>query len=146
MPLNARVVSQPRVEINLNAVSDDGSIRVWIADLPAGSVEGANLAVSDPDDDMQGIATLERLNEESGLAYLRVDWDSVSSIDETSDLMLTSPWVAAVVGLISRHDEHSNAWTVPPRPPLGPTWHYGLVARAMTPEEINEHGLEAATL
>jgi hypothetical protein len=68
-------VTPPRVEVSLNAVTADGSIRVRVARFDRPVRVGQRVtAIPDPDDDWELPATVIRIDDRTGLAYLDVHW------------------------------------------------------------------------
>ena len=75
-----------RVEVNLNAVASDGTIR---AGLEIGAVDlapGAHVLIYDPDDEVEGTAVVARVNRAARLAYLQVHWSSLRDLQAPAEV------------------------------------------------------------
>lgn len=68
------------VEVNLNAVTADGLIRVRASDMSRQPEVGQRIRIYNLDDEIEGLATVSRINPRTGLAYLDVAWDSLTDL------------------------------------------------------------------
>jgi hypothetical protein len=66
-----------RLRVNLNAVSADGAIRARASDFVRLPRIGAAVLIFEPTDEIEGSATVARLNDRTGLVYLDVAWESL---------------------------------------------------------------------
>ncbi|WP_216588042.1 hypothetical protein [Streptomyces brasiliscabiei] len=70
-----------RVSVNFNALTEDGLVRVRRSRFPHKIRVGGLVQVFEPDDEIEGFATVARINERAGLVYLDVAWDSLRDIE-----------------------------------------------------------------
>ncbi|WP_156212724.1 hypothetical protein [Lentzea aerocolonigenes] len=71
----------PRVRANFNALTQDGLIRVRVADFSVLPQQGARVLVFEPDDEVEGFARVSHINANTGLAYLDVAWDTLKDTE-----------------------------------------------------------------
>ncbi|WP_328494952.1 hypothetical protein OHS59_21000 [Streptomyces sp. NBC_00414] len=70
-----------RAAVNFNALTEDGCIRIRHSHFPHPIKVGSLVRVFEPDDEIEGFATVARINERTGLVYLNVAWDSLRDLE-----------------------------------------------------------------
>ncbi len=70
-----------RVPVNFNAITEDGLVRVRRSRFPHRLRVGGLVLVFEPDDEIEGFATVARINDRAGLVYLDVAWDSLRDLE-----------------------------------------------------------------
>lgn len=81
--LTNRFFSPPRpqrVEVNLNAISSDGLVRVRSTHFARPPLVGERVAVFEPTDEVEGTATVARISDRTGLVYLDVAWEALHDL------------------------------------------------------------------
>ena len=73
--------SPPSVRVNLNAITADGLVRVDGADFDRPVEAGWLVRIFEPVDEIEGYATVARVNDQSGLVYLDVAWESLRDLE-----------------------------------------------------------------
>jgi hypothetical protein len=91
----------PSVRVNLNAISEDGLVRVDGADFDRPVTAGSLVRIFEPVDEIEGYATVARVNDRTGLMYLDVVWESLRDL-ESIHVISTSD-VEAIPATPSRH-------------------------------------------
>jgi hypothetical protein len=69
-----------RVHINLNAITADGLIRVRRSRADGPVAQGQLVEIFEPTDEIEGIARVARVNDETGLIYLDVEWGTLHDL------------------------------------------------------------------
>jgi hypothetical protein len=71
----------PNVRVNLNAISGDGLVRVESTDFDRPVRIGSLVRIFEPVDEIEGYATVSRVNSRTGLIYLDVVWESLRDLE-----------------------------------------------------------------
>jgi hypothetical protein len=71
----------PSVRVNLNAITRDGLVWVDGADFDRPIRTGWVVRIFEPVDEIEGYATVARVNDRTGLVYLDVAWESVRDLE-----------------------------------------------------------------
>jgi len=71
----------PSVRVNLNAISEDGFVRVDRADFDRPVRAGSLVRVFEPVDEIEGFARVARVNDRTGLVYLDIAWESLRDLE-----------------------------------------------------------------
>jgi hypothetical protein len=71
----------PSVRVNLNAITEDGLVRVDRADFDRPVRSGSLVRIFEPVDEIEGFAKVARLNDRTGLVYLEVYWESLRDLE-----------------------------------------------------------------
>lgn len=66
-----------RVRVNLNAITEDGLVRVRAARFARPPRPGMRVEIFEPVDGIEGSARVARVNERTSLVYLDVAWDTL---------------------------------------------------------------------
>jgi hypothetical protein len=66
-----------RVRVNLNAITEDGLVRIRRTHFEQPVRPGSLVRIVEPVDEIEGFATVARVNAQTGLVYLDVAWDSL---------------------------------------------------------------------
>lgn len=75
-----------RVRVNLNAITEDGLVRIRADRFQRPPRPGMHVVVFEPTDEIEGFAMVTCVNDRTGLAYLDVAWDSLR---DASPLQMT---------------------------------------------------------
>lgn len=71
----------PSVRVNLNAITADGLVRVDGADFDRPVRAGWLVRIFEPVDEIEGHATVARVNDRTGLVYLDIIWESLHDLE-----------------------------------------------------------------
>jgi len=71
----------PSVRVNLNAITEDGLVRVAEADFDRPVRVGSLVRVFEPVDEIEGYARVAQVNDRTGLAYLDIVWESLRDLE-----------------------------------------------------------------
>ncbi len=71
----------PSVRVNLNALTEDGLVRVDEADFDRPVRAGSLVRIFEPVDEIEGFAKVARVNDRTGLIYLEVFWESLRDLE-----------------------------------------------------------------
>jgi hypothetical protein len=74
-------VPPPSVRVNLNAITADGLVRVDGADFDRPVEVGWLVRIFEPVDEIEGHATVARVNDRTGLVYLDVAGESLRDLE-----------------------------------------------------------------
>lgn len=69
-----------RVHVNLNAITEDGLIRVRESRADGPVERGQLVEIYEPTDEIEGIARVVRINPRTHLMYLDVNWESIHDL------------------------------------------------------------------
>lgn len=79
-------MSRTRVEIDLNARDADGLTRTRLTNASSQLHKGEIVTAFESEDEVQALAMVDHVNQESGYAFLLVNWESLSD-DSGADVM-----------------------------------------------------------
>ena len=105
MAFLTRVFTPPtteRIPVNLNAITHDGLIRIRASRFPHGVAVGDLVSISEPEEEVEGLAHVAEVNESTGLVYLDVVWESLRDTEVAH--------VAVIAGAATTADLGSTGW------------------------------------
>lgn len=79
-----------QVEVNLNAITEDGLIRVDGTDFRVHPQVSSLVVVVEPEDEVRGLARVARVNERTNLVYLDIIWESLHDLESSLHMTDTS--------------------------------------------------------
>lgn len=105
-------MSTIRVQIDLNAERADGLTMAPIADVSGSEPKAGKIVrVFEPEDGVEGIGMLEKIDNSSGYVYVRVNWDTIHDVEQVAPFeLLTKGALETVQVLRSELNTAWNAW------------------------------------
>jgi hypothetical protein len=85
-----RLSPPPRVQVNLNAITHDGLIRVKGSRASEPVTVGQLVEIFEPAGEVEGTAKVARINEKTDLIYLDVRWNTLRDLPGPLQIASTS--------------------------------------------------------